>query len=95
MRRLLIVLGAVVATAGPATAYCSEPSAPSCATRYGSFDDQYEFDRCRREMTSYQSDVEQFVECQNSEIRKARDASEEAVREYKSTVDSFNRRARS
>ena len=94
MRRLLIVLGAVAATAGPATAYCTEPSAPSCATGYGNFDDQYEFDRCRSQMTSFQSDVEEFVDCQNRAIRKARDASEEAAREYKSTVDSFNRRAR-
>lgn len=94
MRRVLIVFAALSAATSTAGAYCSEPSAPSCATRYGSFDDEFEFDRCRRQMTSYQSEVEQFVECQNNAIRTARDASEEAVQSYKNAVESFNRRAR-
>ena len=47
---------------------CSEPDAPSCASDYGEFEDQYEFDDCRREMESYQSDVESFVSCRENEI---------------------------
>lgn len=104
LRRLTLVAIVSVIT-GPAIAYCSEPSAPSCATRYGSFDDESDFDNCRRRMTNYRSEVEQFISCQNDEIRKARAAAEdevrkarsaadEALREFESTVERFNRRAK-
>ena len=71
--------------------YCSEPSAPSCASRYGSFDDEWDFERCKREMERYKSDVEEFIDCNN---RGARSENEEAISDYSSAVDSFNRRAR-
>lgn len=82
--RLPVLLGAsllawLVASDG-AQAYCSEPTAPSCATRSGSFDDQDEFDRCRRQMTNYKSEVEDNLSCRQ--------------REYSDMVESFNRRAR-
>lgn len=74
-----------------AYASCSEPSAPSCASRYGSFDDEWEFDRCKREMESYQSEVEDFAQCVQ---RQAKNDIDEAVSEYEDAVSSFNRRAR-
>lgn len=67
--------------------YCSEPSPPYCATEYGKFSDNYDFDRCKRDMESYQSEVEYYLQCLKRE-------SQNAVDEYNSTVDSFNRRAR-
>jgi hypothetical protein len=91
---------AIIVAAFPleALAYCSEPSAPSCASRYGSFDDEWEFDRCKSEMESYQSDVEQFISCNNDEaqraVEEAKRASERAASEYSDAVDHFNRRAR-
>ncbi|MFV0798931.1 hypothetical protein OHI65_08545 [Brucella sp. MAB-22] len=76
---------------GSAFAYCSKPSAPSCASSFGSFDDEWEFDRCKREMESYQSEVEDFAQCVQ---RQAKDDIDEAVSEYEDAVSSFNRRAR-
>ncbi|MGO7370405.1 hypothetical protein ACCT04_16405 [Rhizobium ruizarguesonis] len=80
-----------------AFAYCSEPSAPSCASSFGEFGDQWKFDRCKREMESYKDDVENFIGCNNDEaeaaIRKARDDSESAKSEYNDAVEAFNRRA--
>jgi hypothetical protein len=78
---------ALVAGATPVFAYCSEPSAPYCASRYGAFDDQDEFRRCRSEMESYQSEVQDFLSCMK---RK----SDSVIQEYNSAVESFNRRAR-
>ncbi|NEH44747.1 hypothetical protein GR215_23150 [Rhizobium leguminosarum] len=79
-------------------AYCSEPSAPSCASRFGEFDDEWEFDRCKREMESYKDDVERFIGCNNDEaeaaITKARDDNENSTSEYNDAVEAFNRRAR-
>ncbi|MBB2678696.1 UNVERIFIED_ORG: hypothetical protein M2312_002199 [Rhizobium esperanzae] len=81
-----------------AFAYCSEPSAPSCASSFGGFDDEWEFDRCKREMESYKDDVERFIGCNNDEaeaaLRKARDDNESATSEYNDAVETFNRRAR-
>lgn len=80
-------------------AYCSEPSAPYCATSFGSFDDEDDFDRCKREMESYQSDVERYMSCRNDEAQEAIDEAnsdnQKARTEYSNAVDSFNRRASS
>jgi predicted ribosome quality control (RQC) complex YloA/Tae2 family protein len=90
----IILVLSLALSAMAAWGYCSEPSAPSCATRYGPFDDTYDFDRCKREMQSYQSDVESFLSCQRSEIEKIRSDNERAIQEYNDAVESFNRRAR-
>jgi hypothetical protein len=71
----------------PAEAYCSKPDAPYCATRSGRFDDQDDFDRCRRQMQYYQSEVESFLSC-------LRNDSDEVLREHNDAVSSFNRRTR-
>jgi hypothetical protein len=73
--------------AANAYSYCTEPSAPSCASRYGSFDDEDDFDRCKRQMNNYRSEVESYISCIKNEA-------EEATRSYNDTVESFNRRAR-
>jgi hypothetical protein len=90
----LMVLMLSLAT-GPAAAYCSKPSAPSCATRYGSFDDEYEFDRCKREMEYYESEVESYLSCQTHEAEQIRSDNQSTINDYDDAVQSFNRRARS
>jgi hypothetical protein len=89
MRAALMALPMLVLTsaATPANAYCSSPSAPSCAAQYGAFDDQDDFDRCKRQMSSYQSEAQDYLSC----VRRETDS---AIEEYNSAVDSFNRRAR-
>jgi hypothetical protein len=72
---------------GPVSAYCSKPDAPHCATGYGKFDDQYDFDRCRSEMQNYRDEVETILECQKRE-------SQQVLNDYNEAVESFNRRAR-
>ncbi|WP_245478130.1 MULTISPECIES: hypothetical protein [unclassified Mesorhizobium] len=90
--RSLAALGILVSsllagsTSAEAFYYCTEPTAPSCTSRFGSFDDEWEFDRCKREMKNYQSDVETFIACNNS-------ANEQAVSDYSDAVKKFNRRA--
>ena len=81
-----------------AYAYCSEPPAPNCASQYGSFDDQWEFDRCKSEMESYQNDVEEFMRCNNrlaeEAIDDARRKNNNASSSYNDAINSFNSRAR-
>jgi hypothetical protein len=71
----------------PSQAACSEPTAPSCATNIGEFDDDYDFRQCKSEMESYQSEVEDYLTCQKRR-------SQDVIDEYNETVESFNRRAR-
>lgn len=68
--------------------YCSEPSAPSCSSNYGAFDDQDDFESCKNEMERYQSDVEDYLGCLNRN-------SQSAIDEYESAVRNFNDRASS
>jgi len=90
LNHTLAMISLILSLASSAVAawgYCSEPSAPSCATRYGPFDDTYDFDRCKSQKRSYQSDVESFLSCIRSDT-------ERAIQEYNDAVESFNRRAR-
>jgi hypothetical protein len=80
MGRLAVLAVAVIATTNLAYAYCAVPDAPSCATRYGAFDDQDDFERCRRRMTTFRDELESHLQC-------VRD-------EYNQAVERFNRRAR-
>lgn len=87
MRVLAIAFVAIVAATSAQASFCSEPSAPSCVTRYGSFDDEDDYDRCKRQLNSYRSEVESYLSC-------LKDASDDAIREYNDAVQSFNRRAK-
>lgn len=93
MRKILLTLAVLpLMPLNEASAfYCSEPTAPSCASRYGSFDDEWEFERCKREMDSYKDEVESYIDCNNQQARREND---DAISNYSSAVDSFNRRAR-
>jgi hypothetical protein len=87
LKHSVIAISLLVTSIDPVRAYCSKPDAPYCATRFGKFDDQNDFDRCKREMESYRSDVESFLDCQRRE-------SQQALNDYNYAVESFNRRAR-
>jgi hypothetical protein len=67
---------------------CYVPSAPSCASYSGAFDDEHDFRRRRNDMESYKSDLESYLSCMKRE-------SDSAIMEYSDAVASFNRRARS
>ena len=88
---------ALAFSSGPALAYCSAPSAPYCATSYSDFSDEHEFDSCKRDMDSYQDEVNSHLECLQREVddavSQAKRDSEEAISEYNDAVESFNRRA--
>lgn len=101
LNSLLVASLMVVSMPTIAAAYCSKPDAPYCATRYGPFDDQYDFDRCKREMQSYRDDVQSFLSCLKRE-------SDQTINDYsisswtkagspdasRVSTYSFNRRAR-
>ncbi len=95
MKTIVFGFLALFASLTEAFAFCSKPSAPYCANSFGSFGDQYEFDRCKREMESYKDDLESFFRCQNSEFDEMRRERQRATDDYNEAVESFNRRARS
>jgi hypothetical protein len=94
MRELMILVSLAVSVSS-AEAYCSAPTAPYCATRYGAFDDQDDFDRCKRQMASYQSEAQDFLSCTKREVDDLKRKSDGLINEYNDAVESFNRRARS
>jgi len=95
VKRTTVLLSVLLAvSAGRAANACAAPTAPFCATRYGAFEDQDEFDRCRREMDSYKSEAEYFLSCVRRESEELKRKSDSLIEEYNSAVESFNRRAR-
>lgn len=99
-REFALVFGLTLSLAGAAGA-CYEPSAPYCAGQYGRFDSDDDFQSCRREMESYQSDVETYVTCQKSEIESLQSEADDlaakakqAINDHSDAVDTFNQRAR-
>jgi hypothetical protein len=86
----IVTLAACAFASSSAWAYCSEPSAPSCANGYGSFQDQWEFDSCKGDMEGFKSEIEDFVSCKQREVDEANDAARAAAEE----ADDIARRAR-
>ena len=87
MRGLALAAVLALGLHTPAAAYfCSEPSAPYCATEWDEFEDQDEFDSCRWEMESYGSELEDYLSCMRDEM-------DAALEEYNDAVASFNDRA--
>jgi hypothetical protein len=80
----LLIIGALIT---PAWAFCSRPIAPYCASGHHKFDDQHEFDQCKREIENYRSEIDDYVAC----VKKQ---SLEAIDEYNEMIKSLNRRAR-
>jgi len=87
MTKPLLIAFFIIAIFVQRSEACFKPDAPYCATTYGRFDDESDFDQCKIEMESYKSDVEEFLACQRRE-------SQEAIDDYNEAVESFNRRAR-
>ena len=79
----------------PAFAFCSQPSAPSCATGYGSFDDQWAFDSCKRDMESYQSELETFIQCHQREVDAANEEAADKAREARDALSEAESKASS
>jgi hypothetical protein len=90
---LMAVIAMLSCFASPACA-CSEPSVPYCAQRYGAFDDEDEFNRCKREMDTYRSEADDFLACLRREADDLKRKSDRMIEEYNNTVETFNRRVR-
>ncbi|WP_147023278.1 hypothetical protein [Microvirga aerophila] len=89
--RIIPVLSTLIvlsATSAANAFFCSKPDAPRCATGYGSFDDRWEFDRCKTDMERFKDEVEEHLTC-------LKWLSSKAVSDYNEAIESFNRRARS
>lgn len=80
-----LVLGSHSATA-QFYMYCTEPSEPFCITSFGTFDDQWSFDRCRRDVEMFLSEVDEYRDCL---LRN----SNEAVDHANQVIERFNCRA--
>jgi hypothetical protein len=96
--RLALLTAMILCLSQSALAYCSTPTAPFCATRYGAFDDESEFRRCKFELESYKSEAESLLACQKREadefLSNLKRKSDGVIQEYNDAVESFNRRAR-
>lgn len=88
--RSLLLAAALLGLTSAAYAYdsCSEPDRPSCTNRYGPFDDEYDFDRCKRQVENFRTEVTGYVDC-------LKENSEEAISEFNDAVSGFNRRVNS
>ena len=89
MKNLLLVSIAVFSLlqAGAAHA-CSEPSPPYCVNIYGLFEDQDEFDQCRRQVENFGQEADYFIQCRNDEAAEiANEALRQAKREADRAVD--------
>lgn len=81
IRYVLPIAASLIASTGTASAWCIEPSAPSCASNFGSFTDQFEFDICKSDMESYRSQLEEFARCRQREVDEANETAKRAVDE--------------
>lgn len=91
---MAIGIGALPASAQH---FCSQPTPPRCATLAITFEDQYIFDECGRQMDRYRRNVSDFSECLLEYLadvgRQLSDEKDQAVVTYQEHVRFFNCRA--
>ena len=93
MLRLAALVAFVAIAPSPVLAYCFEPSAPHCASSYLEFSDEYEFDRCKREMQTYADEVETSNQCRQDEVQELADTAEEEARQARQAADEYDSEA--
>lgn len=72
---------------------CYEPDPPSCIDRFGTFDDEWSFDRCRRDMEDYVDEMVSFRSCLANWHEAAGNEVEDVIERFncKASGDSFCR----
>ena len=78
--------------AGPAYAACSKPDIPACAVQSGGFATEADYDRCRKQMLAFKSDMESHSLCAAAAGRPQE--GQASAEELEATLARFNRRAR-
>jgi|KBSMisStandDraft_5_1062788.scaffolds.fasta_scaffold114576_3 hypothetical protein len=78
--------------AGPAYAACSKPDIPACAVQGGAFPTAADYDRCRKQMLVYKSEMESHSSCARQAGQPQEGQTSE--QELQATLATFNRRAR-
>jgi hypothetical protein len=90
---LAVLVPLALASGSAQASSCYEPDRPSCSSEYGKFNDQSDFDSCHSEMETYKSNVDDFLDCTNREVRELKRKSDDALDEYNEAVKAFNDRA--
>lgn len=81
------VLLLVIGTPAHAFMFCSKPDAPYCIDGFGTYDSEWSFQSCKREVEAYLSAVDAYVQC-------LRDEQGTAISEADAAVERFNCKAR-
>ncbi len=82
-----IMLATGYSTSASAFLFCSEPTKPSCIDRYGTFDDELSFDRCKSEVESYLRNAQSYRSCLIDQVNNTKS-------EANAVVDKFNFKAK-
>lgn len=81
-------------SAAHAQSPCDEPVRPSCITGFTTFEDQFSYDLCRREVQDYEDDVNAFLGCLldwfDETGRQAEREKDAALSEYEDAVRYWN-----
>jgi hypothetical protein len=93
MRTAAFICVAVgVLISGTAHADCTKPDIPACAVQSGGFATEADYDRCRKQMLLFKSEMEAHSSCARGAGRPQE--GQASAEELEATLAKFNRRAR-
>jgi hypothetical protein len=81
-----------VLISGAALADCTKPDTPACAVQSGGFATEADYDRCRKQMLAFKSEMEGHSSCAREAGRPQE--GQTSAEELEATLAKFNRRAR-
>ena len=81
-----------VLISGSAHADCTKPDIPACAVQSGGFSTEADYDRCRKQMLAFKSEMEGHSSCARTAGRPQ--VGQTSAEELEATLAKFNRRAR-
>jgi hypothetical protein len=87
---ICVAVGVLIS--GLAHADCTKPDIPACAVQSGGFATEADYDRCRKQMLAFKSDMESHSLCAAAAGRPQE--GQASAEELEATLARFNRRAR-
>lgn len=88
---LLVSLIALLPVSAEAMGFCSEPTKPYCVDQYGTFEDEWSFERCKSDVSTYVQQVRDYADCLEQERQDAIQAAQKAIERFncKAKGDTF------
>lgn len=79
---LPVSLIALLSVSAGAMGFCTEPTKPYCVDQYGTFEDEWSFEQCKGDVSTYVRRVKDYAECLEQERQDAILTAQKVIKKF-------------